>query len=192
MKRVSTLLVALAAFVYLAAIPAFAQRGGRGGGMGGGVGAGGGLGAGGVGAGGMGRGGDMGGPGIGRGSHGNAGQQGGQAQKINAKGSPDQMLQQHPKLESKLASLLPQGTNMQQAAAGFKNLGQFVAAVHVSHNLGIPFDQLKSTMLGPPSESLGKAIHTLKPDANAKTEAKKAEEQGKQDLTQPDTDNDNS
>jgi hypothetical protein len=41
-------------------------------------------------------------------------------------------------------------------AQGFKNLGQLVAAVHVSHNFYIPFDQLKAKMIGPPTESLGK------------------------------------
>ena len=91
-------------------------------------------------------------------------------------------LEDNTKLASKLQSLLPAGTNLQQAAQGFKNLGQFVAAVHVSHNLGIPFDQLKAKMIGPPKESLGDAIHALKPTANAKEEAKKGEKQAKHDM----------
>ena len=91
-------------------------------------------------------------------------------------------LEDNTKLASKLQSLLPTGTNLQQAAQGFKNLGQFVAAVHVSHNLGIPFDQLKAKMIGPPKESLGDAIHALKPTANAKEEAKKGEKQAKHDI----------
>jgi hypothetical protein len=57
-----------------------------------------------------------------------------------------------------------------------------VAAVHVLHNLGIPFDQLKAKMIGPPKESLGKAIDQLKPAANSKTETKKANAQAKQDM----------
>ena len=96
--------------------------------------------------------------------------------------SISQKLAANPKLDSKLQSLLPAGTNLQTAASGFKNLGQFVSAVHVSHNLGIPFDQLKAKMVGPPSESLGKAIHDLKPTANAKAETKKAESEAHQDL----------
>jgi hypothetical protein len=96
--------------------------------------------------------------------------------------SISQKLAANPKLDSKLQSLLPPGTNLQTAASGFKNLGQFVAAVHVSHNLGIPFDQLKAKMLGPSSESLGKAIHDLKPTANAKAETKKAESEAREDL----------
>lgn len=91
-------------------------------------------------------------------------------------------LQDNTKLASKLQNLLPQGTNLQQAAQGFKNLGQFVAAVHVAHNLGISFDQLKAKLMGPPSESLGKAIHSLKPDVKSSAEAKKAEKQAKQDM----------
>jgi len=91
-------------------------------------------------------------------------------------------LSDNTKLAGKLQGLLPEGTNLQQAAQGYKNLGQFVAAVHVSHNLGIPFDQLKSKMIGPPSESLGKAISQLKPDVKAKTEAKKGTAEANQDL----------
>ena len=96
--------------------------------------------------------------------------------------SVSERLQDNTKLASKLQSLLPAGTNLQQATQGFKNLGQFVAAVHVSHNLGIPFDQLKAKMIGPPSESLGKAIQALKPAANSKEETSKAEKQAKQDM----------
>jgi len=96
--------------------------------------------------------------------------------------SISQKLASNTKLAGKLQNLLPPGTNLQTAASGFKNLGQFVAAVHVSHNLGIPFDQLKAKMVGPPSESLGKAIQDLKPTANAKAETKKAESEAHEDL----------
>ena len=108
-------------------------------------------------------------------SHANSG-------KGSKESSVSDRLEDNTKLASKLQSLLPAGTNLQQAAQGYKNLGQFVAAVHVSHNLGIPFDQLKAKMIGPPAESLGKAIQALKPTANAKEEASKAEKQAKQDM----------
>ena len=91
-------------------------------------------------------------------------------------------LAHNAQLSSKMQGLLPSGTNLQQASAGFKNMGQFVSAVHVSHNLNIPFDQLKTKMTGDHSVSLGKAIHELKPDVDAKAEAKKAEHQADQDL----------
>ena len=53
-------------------------------------------------------------------------------------------LAHNPALSSKLQGLLPAGANIQQVASGFKNTGQFVAALHVSGNLNIPFDQLKA------------------------------------------------
>ncbi|SRR5258708_589602 len=96
--------------------------------------------------------------------------------------SVSERLTDNTKLAGKLQSLLPAGTNLQTASQGFKNLGQFVAAVHVSHNLGIPFDQLKAKMVGPPQENLGQAIHALKPAANSKEETKKGEKQAKQDM----------
>ena len=91
-------------------------------------------------------------------------------------------LSTNTKLAGKLQSLLPAGTDLQQAADGFKNLGQFVAAVHVSNNLGIPFDQLKAKMTGDNAESLGKAIQELKPAADANAEAKKASKEANHDI----------
>ncbi len=98
------------------------------------------------------------------------------------KQSMDHALAPDSKLSQKLDSLLPSGTNAQQACQGFKNLGQCVAAIHVAHNLDIPFADLKSKVTGSASESMGKAIHDLKPDANAKAEEKKAKEQANDDL----------
>ena len=96
--------------------------------------------------------------------------------------TPQELLDQNTRLTSNLQGLLPQGTTPQQACSGFSNLGQCVAAIHVSHNLGISFDDLKNKMTGTGSEKLGKAIHDLKPDANAKAESKKAQKQAKADL----------
>lgn len=112
-------------------------------------------------------------------THGSSGDHSG---KGSTQSSVSTRLSSNTKLASKLQSLLPPGTDLQAAASGFKNLGQFVAAVHVSHNLGIPFDQLKAKMQGPPTESLGKAIHQLKPDANAKAETKTAESEANNDI----------
>jgi hypothetical protein len=111
-------------------------------------------------------------------SHGNSGKM----DSGSGPKSPSEMLSHNTKLSNKLADLLPPGTNLQTASQGFKNLGQFVSAVHVSHNLGIPFDQLKAKMIGPPKESLGEAIHALKPAANSKEETKKGEKQAKHDM----------
>ena len=98
------------------------------------------------------------------------------------KQSPTEILSRNTQLSSRLGSLLPSGTNLTTAASGFKNLGQFIAAVHVSHNLNIPFSDLKAKMMG--GDSLGKAIHELDPNANAKNEAKKAQKQANRDLNE--------
>jgi len=94
-------------------------------------------------------------------------------------------LHQQPQLASKLSTLLPPGTNLDAAAAGFKNLGQFVAAVHVSHNLGIPFDQLRARMVGANAVPLGQAIQALRPATTTTTvnrEVKRAEDEAREDL----------
>lgn len=90
------------------------------------------------------------------------------------------LLTQNTKLSSKIGDLT--GTSAQTACAGFKNLGQCIAAAHVSKNLGIDFNTLKGKVTGPDSENLGKAIHGLNPNVDAKAEAKKAEKQAHDDL----------
>ena len=84
-------------------------------------------------------------------------------------------LTRNTNLTARLQGLFPAGTDLQKASAGFKNLGQFVAAAHVSRNLDIPFDSLKAKMIGTKPESLGQAISELKPAADAKTEVQKAQ-----------------
>jgi hypothetical protein len=84
-----------------------------------------------------------------------------------------QKLQKNTNLASKLQSRLPAGTDLMAAAAGFRNLGQFVAAVNVSNNLGISFTSLKSRMVDD-HESLGQAIHDLRPNTDQKV-ARQAE-----------------
>jgi len=85
------------------------------------------------------------------------------------------LLQQNPKLSDNLSKLLPAGTDVNAAASGFGNLGEFVAAVHVSKNLGIPFADLKTKMMA--GDSLGSAIEALKPEADGMIEARKAHAQ---------------
>ena len=63
---------------------------------------------------------------------------------------------------------------------GYGRVGRSVAAVHVSHNLAIPFSDLKDKMTS--GDNLGKSIHALKPEANAKAETKKANKEAKKDL----------
>jgi hypothetical protein len=86
-----------------------------------------------------------------------------------------QKLQQNTKLAAKLDGRLPAGTDLMTAAAGFRNLGQFVAAVNVSNNLGIPFAQLKSRMVDD-GMSLGRAIQDIRPSIDSTTEVRRAEQ----------------
>jgi hypothetical protein len=87
-------------------------------------------------------------------------------------------LQSNTQLANRLQSRLPSGTNVVSAASGFRNLGQFVAAVNVSHNLGIPFSQLKTDMVTN-HMSLGQSIQALRPSANASKETERAETQAR-------------
>ena len=93
-----------------------------------------------------------------------------------------QKLTVHPQLLSRVTALLPAGMTLSEAAAGFKNQGQFIAALHASKNLNIPFAQLQTEMTGKDHVKLGVAIHELKPGSDAKAQAKLAETQAEQDL----------
>ena len=85
-----------------------------------------------------------------------------------------QKLQQNTNLADKLERRLPPGTDLMEAAEGFKNLGQFVAAVNVSNNLGISFDSLKTNMVDE-GYSLGQSIQRAKAEADGTVEAGRAE-----------------
>jgi hypothetical protein len=105
-----------------------------------------------------------------------------------------QQLTKNTKLAGKIKTLT--GLDAQSACDGFKNLGQCVAAAHVSKNLKISFDCLKSDMTGtaPASGStcpagtgtskmsLGKSIQTLSPNSDSKSETKKGQQEADQDL----------
>lgn len=88
-----------------------------------------------------------------------------------------ELVAHNPQLAARLQALLP-GVDLQAASKGFSNLGQFVAAVHVSDNLDIPFDQLKAKMVDE-QMSLGAAIRALRPDADAEEVAQQAETQAR-------------
>jgi hypothetical protein len=99
-------------------------------------------------------------------------------------------LDRNPQLSSRLKPLLPPRTTLTDAAAGFKNQGQFIAALHVSKNLGIPFNQIKAKMTGEKGMSLKDAIRELRPEMEkkeAKAEVKRAEGQAKLDENQAKT-----
>jgi len=88
----------------------------------------------------------------------------------------------NPQLAARLQALLPSGMTLATASTGFKNQGQFIAALHVSHNLNIPFAQLKAEMTGSDHDSLGQAIQDLRPGTNTKTATKTAEQEADQDV----------
>src|SRR5713226_9984850 len=108
--------------------------------------------------------------------------------------SVNDILTKNPAIGGKIQTLT--GMSASQACTGFKNLGQCVAAAHVSKNLRITFDCLRSDMTGSAplstsncpagtgtkSMSLGKAIQTLDPTADQKSETKKGETEAQQDM----------
>lgn len=94
-----------------------------------------------------------------------------------------QKLQKNTNLASKLQGRLPAGTDLMRAAYGFRNLGQFVAAVNVSNNLGIPFAQLKTKMVTE-GLSLGQSIQVLRPASSGTVEAQRAEYDARGLITQ--------
>lgn len=73
-------------------------------------------------------------------------------------------IDRNPRFASRLRDLIPSGTSARDAISGFKNEGQFLAALHASKNLSIPFDELKGKVTGDGSIPLGEALHSLRPD----------------------------
>lgn len=104
------------------------------------------------------------------------------------------VLRRNPGLAEKLRPFLPTNITPEQAVIGFDDITHFVAAVHASHDLGIPFTDLRCTELGgkycspetkAKSRNLESAILSLKPGMNkdtAKTATKTAEHESKTDL----------
>lgn len=107
----------------------------------------------------------------------------------------NERMQNDPAFAKKIDKLLPMGMDAKTAEMGFRNRGQFIAALHVSKNLGIPFDQLKAKITGITVQangqttqstpmSLGKAIQALKPTLTqdqVKDAVKKADKEASED-----------
>ena len=100
-----------------------------------------------------------------------------------------------PKLQAQ--GVLPANSNATAACASFTALNECLAALHASRNLGLDFNCLRASVTGVHASadmsgckvadgekalSLTKAIHLLNRDANAKSAAKTAEQQAKNDL----------
>lgn len=121
--------------------------------------------------------------------------------------SPTDLLTRNTKLDTTLTSklqskgLIPAGADLKDVCSGFKNLGLCMASIHVSHNLNVSFDCLKADVTGTAPAagatcpdgtgaskmSLGKAIQTLSPNANASAETKKAQKAANQDIRESQT-----
>jgi hypothetical protein len=87
-----------------------------------------------------------------------------------------------PQLNTRLTAMLPKDMTLNQASMGFKNQGQFIAALHVSQNLGCDcFKQIQTDMTKK-GMSLGQAIQDVKKTANSTVEAQKAETEANDDL----------
>ena len=123
--------------------------------------------------------------------------------KKDSKNSADASSENRSDAENKLTpslqaqGLLPAGATATDACVPFTSLDGCLAALHASHNLGVDFNCLRADATGVHTsanisgckvvdgekpEGLTKAIHQLKPDANAKQATKEAEQQAKDDL----------
>ena len=101
--------------------------------------------------------------------------------------------EEEKKLTLQLQAVLPPRTTLKDACTAFKSLNDCVASIQASHNLKIKFNCLKwdvtavrpggdvkSCGAPPRAYPLAKAISVLKPDADAKTEAKNAEKRARE------------
>lgn len=122
--------------------------------------------------------------------------------KKEPKSASDQLDSKDEQDKKLTANLHAQGvlaanTDAKSACENFHTLDECVAALHASKNEGLDFNCLKSNLTGvqtgadmssckgpagDKSISLSKAIHAMKPDADAKGAAKTAEKQAKDDL----------
>ncbi|MGD0497433.1 MAG: hypothetical protein ABSC23_03250 [Bryobacteraceae bacterium] len=94
----------------------------------------------------------------------------------SSSGKPDRMaarIASDSNLSARLNPMLPPDLTMTQAAAGFKNQGQFIAALQASKNTGVPFADLKDRMTA--GQSLGAAIQGMKPGMSAGAAAQSAQ-----------------
>jgi len=87
-----------------------------------------------------------------------------------------------PQLNTRITAMLPKGMTLNQASTGFRNQGQFIAALHVSQNLGCDcFKQIKADMTVK-HMSLGQSIQDVKKTANTTVEVNRAETEANLDV----------
>src|SRR5271165_5122467 len=117
----------------------------------------------------------------------------------NSTDAPGSRSDQEKKLTPRLQAqgVLAANATATDARAPFSALDACLAALHASHSLGVDFNCLRADVTGvhtsadmsgckvadgEKAQGLSKAIHQLKPDANAKQATKDAEQQAKGDL----------
>jgi hypothetical protein len=95
-----------------------------------------------------------------------------------------QRIQSKPQLASRIDTLLKgTGMTLTDAAAGFRNQGQFIAALHVAQNHpAIKFTDLRHEMIDN-HRSLGQAVQTLTKSVDATKATVEAERQAEVDMT---------
>ena len=85
-------------------------------------------------------------------------------------------LQRNLVLADNLRGRLPSGTDVYMAAGGFRRLELFVATVHASNNIEIPFSELKRRIVND-GMTLGQAIQDIRPKSRYWQEARRAEDE---------------
>lgn len=113
----------------------------------------------------------------------------------SATSTPDKNLLLTEKLHEK--GILAANLDITSACSVFKHLNDCLASLHASHNTGLDFNCIRADVtgvqtnadisgckgpVGDKAVSLQEALKRLKPEADAKAEAKSAEQQAKDDL----------
>jgi hypothetical protein len=85
-------------------------------------------------------------------------------------------LQRNLVLADSLRGRLPAGADLHAAAGGFRRLELFVATLHASNNIDIPFSELKRRIVND-GMTLGQAIQDMRPKSRYWQEARRAEDE---------------
>ena len=86
-----------------------------------------------------------------------------------------QELQRNTILSNTLRPRLAPGADLTALASGFRRLELFVATVHASNNVAVPFAELKRRIVND-GMTLGQAIQDIRPKSRYWSEAQRAED----------------
>jgi hypothetical protein len=99
--------------------------------------------------------------------------------RASAAGSKDKVASRvtsDSRLAARVGPMVPRGQSLGDAAAGFKNEDQFLSTLHAANDNGIAFADLKDRVTA--GQSLGTAMHELKPSMDADASASAAARAG--------------